>query len=68
MRVMRTKADLRKSYLKRLPSPPIPGRWGKGIRRAVEILQRFGIETFESCEGGIGHSYTEPTVKFYGTP
>lgn len=60
--------DLRKSHLTRLPSPPIPGRLDKGIRKAVEILQANGIETFESCEGGEGHSYPEPTVRFYGTP
>jgi hypothetical protein len=30
--------------------------------------KRGGIETFESCEGGPGHAYPEPTVAFYGTP
>jgi len=39
-----------------------------GIRRAVEILQAHGIETMQSCEGGPGHSYPEPTVDFYGGP
>ncbi len=34
----------------------------------MERLQSSGIETFESCEGGPGHSYPEPTVRFYGTP
>jgi hypothetical protein len=37
-----------------------------GIRRAVLILRRGGVETFESCEGGEGHAFKEPTVKFYG--
>jgi hypothetical protein len=37
-----------------------------GIRRAVEVLVTEGIETFESCEGGLGHSYPEPTVRFHG--
>lgn len=37
-----------------------------GIRRAVEILYDAGIETFESCEGGPGHSYPEPAIRFYG--
>lgn len=37
-----------------------------GIRRAVVILQEAGVETFESCEGGDGHSYPEPTVAFHG--
>lgn len=37
-----------------------------GIRRAVEILVKAGVETFESCEGGEGHSYSEPTIRFHG--
>lgn len=32
----------------------------------VEVLRSEGIETFESCEGGPGHAYTEPTVRFHG--
>ena len=38
----------------------------KGIRRAVLILNAAGIETYESCEGGDGHAYAEPTVRFHG--
>ncbi len=37
-----------------------------GILRAVELLNEGGIETYESCEGGDGHAYTEPTVRFFG--
>ena len=37
-----------------------------GIRRAVQALIEAGIETFESCEGGSGHSYPEPAVRFHG--
>lgn len=37
-----------------------------GIRAYVEILVAAGIETFESCEGGTGHAYAEPTVRFHG--
>jgi hypothetical protein len=37
-----------------------------GIRAAVETLRAAGIETFESCEGGNGHTYPEPTVRFHG--
>ena len=48
------------------PSPPVPGRLDTGIRKAVERLQSCGIETFESCEGGPGHAYPEPTVRFHG--
>jgi hypothetical protein len=50
------------------PSSSIPGQIDPGIRQAVERLQACGIETFQSCEGGSGHSYPEPTVAFYGTP
>jgi hypothetical protein len=37
-----------------------------GIVEAVRVLRAGGIETFESCEGGDGHAYTEPTVRFHG--
>ncbi len=37
-----------------------------GISDAVEGLQAAGVETFESCEGGSGHAYLEPTVRFHG--
>jgi hypothetical protein len=36
------------------------------IRPVVQILQENGVETFESCEGGKGHAFFEPTVRFYG--
>lgn len=37
-----------------------------GIARAVVILIEAGVETFESCEGGPGHSFPEPTIRFSG--
>jgi hypothetical protein len=37
-----------------------------GIALAVGVLRAAGIETFESCEGGPGHAYLEPTVRFHG--
>jgi hypothetical protein len=37
-----------------------------GIARFVEILAGNGIETFESCQGGPGHCFAEPTVRFHG--
>ena len=43
-------------------SPPLD----PGITEAVHILCKGGVETFESCEGGEGHSYPEPTVRFHG--
>lgn len=38
----------------------------RGIRQAVMILRQGGVETFESCQGGDGHAYREPTVRFRG--
>lgn len=37
-----------------------------GIKRAVELLVSANVETYESCEGGEGHAYPEPTIRFYG--
>jgi hypothetical protein len=48
------------------PSPPAPLRLDRGIEKAVHILQANGVETFESCEGGKGHAYPEPTIRFHG--
>src|SRR5438309_9858805 len=51
-------------------SPPFNGKGqrliDKGIAREVRVLWENGINTFESCEGGPGHAYPEPTVCFYG--
>jgi hypothetical protein len=41
-------------------------RLDKGVREAVLALQAAGIETFESCEGGDGHAFLEPTIRFHG--
>ncbi len=37
-----------------------------GIQPIVLILRAAGIETYESCEGGVGHTFSVPTVRFYG--
>ncbi|QIP16837.1 hypothetical protein G8759_31435 [Spirosoma aureum] len=37
-----------------------------GIKEIVLLLQLHQVETFESCQGGIGHCFSEPTVRFYG--
>ena len=37
-----------------------------GIEKAVIILNQAGIETYESCDGGTGHAYPEPTIAFHG--
>jgi hypothetical protein len=43
-------------------SPPLDD----GIETEVKVLIEAGIETFESCEGGSDHAYTEPTIRFHG--
>lgn len=37
-----------------------------GIAKEVRILRENGIETTESCQGGQGHPFPEPTVRFAG--
>ena len=37
-----------------------------GIAPYVETLVAGGVKTFESCEGGRGHAYPEPTIRFHG--
>lgn len=37
-----------------------------GIRDAVLCLICHGVETVQSCQGGPGHSYPEPTVDLLG--
>ena len=46
---------------------PLPQTLDKGIEAFVKILYAAGVETFESCQGGPGHAYPEPTVRFHGT-
>jgi hypothetical protein len=47
-------------------APAVDMQIDSGIRRAVLILRSEGIETFESCEGGEGHCFPEPTIRFHG--
>ena len=37
-----------------------------GIAPYVLLLRGAGVETFESCEGGQGHAYPQPTIRFHG--
>lgn len=37
-----------------------------GIRPYVIALRDGGVETFESCEGGEGHPFPQPTIRFFG--
>ena len=32
------------------------------------MLRANGVQTFESCESGLGHAFPEPTVRFAGDP
>jgi hypothetical protein len=36
------------------------------ISYAVFVLWSAGIETYESCRGGEGHCFPEPTIRFAG--
>ena len=54
--------NLPDSPMKKTYSPPLD----LGILRGVEILNAAEIDTFESCEGGKGHAYPEPTIRFFG--
>jgi hypothetical protein len=55
-----------------IPTPFSPMEGGgdepidPGILGWVNLLRFHGIETCQSCEGGIGHAYPEPTIEFYG--
>lgn len=37
-----------------------------GIRPALRVMVAGRFETYESCQGGPGHAYTEPTIRFHG--
>lgn len=37
-----------------------------GVEHHVAVLRSQGIETCQSCEGGPGHAYLEPTIDFLG--
>lgn len=39
----------------------------RGIRFAVRVLHAAGFETCQSCQGGKGHAYDEPTVDMVST-
>lgn len=53
--------------LRAIPThPPDALPLDPGIKAYVEALQQQGVETFESCQGGEGHAYLEPTVRFHG--
>jgi len=55
--------------MQELPNPQASiefDRLDQAIRPVVQILAANGVETFESCQGGQGHAFYEPTVRFHG--
>jgi hypothetical protein len=48
------------------PDLPLPDCLDPGISSIVMLLREHGVETFESCQGGAGHAFLEPTVRFFG--
>jgi hypothetical protein len=65
MKKARPKQMYSKEDRKNLQDPGYSGM-DVGIREAVRIMIENGIETIQSCQGGPGHSYPEPTVEFCG--
>jgi hypothetical protein len=48
----------------RIVNPAYP--LDEGIADYVQALAAAGVETFESCQGGDGHAFFEPTIRFHG--
>jgi hypothetical protein len=65
MRVLRT-AKIREKKTQAGGHVEYDSPLDSGIRRYVEVLNEEGVETFESCEGGEGHAYPRPTIRFHG--
>lgn len=42
-------------------------RLDEKIKEAVQILNKHGFRTFQSCQGTEGHFFQEPTIDFYGS-
>ena len=50
-----------------IPRPlPCPPDLDPGVAEYVRVLREYGVETFESCQGGEGHAAAEPVVMFFG--
>jgi hypothetical protein len=52
------------------PAPASDGanchRMDPGIEHEVRVLWENGVDTVESCQGGSGHAFAVPTVRFRG--
>ena len=54
-------------YAIRVPASTVgPPAGSCDLAYAVKVLRDAGIETTESCEGGDGHAFPEPTIRFNG--
>ena len=42
---------------------PVPGNEIAESRKPLNAFKRSGVEAFESCKGGRGHAYPEPTQR-----
>lgn len=49
-----------------LPTDEIEGI-DAGVREYVRLLRAQSVETYESCEGGAGHAFSETTIAFHGS-
>lgn len=57
----------RRTTTKEVASAICPGDpLDEGIAEVVKVLMDAGVHTMESCEGGDGHAFDLPTVKFSG--
>ena len=59
-------AEARKKRLLPPFNPSIGRKIDEGIAHEVRVLWDNGVETCQSCQGGQGHPYPEPTVAFFG--
>jgi hypothetical protein len=48
-------------------TPAYPDNVDALILPAVKLLNENGFKTFESCQGGEGHAFGEPTIRFEGS-
>jgi hypothetical protein len=62
----RTRETTGRTGLKSRPLEAWERELDPGIAPFVRVLREYGVETFESCEGGAGHSYSQPAVRFHG--
>jgi hypothetical protein len=50
-----------------LPEVVLPDNIDELMLPAVQKLNEYGFKTFEFCQGGEGHAFLEPTIRFEGT-